>query len=87
MEVALSIVLLVGAGLMMRTFFALEHVDLGFKPEDILHAQVELLRRSDHTAQRQKIVLEEILDRVRALPGVERRFRERQRTSGFWGTQ
>jgi putative ABC transport system permease protein len=69
-EVALSIVLLVGAGLMMRTFFALERVDLGFKPQDILHAQVELLRRSDHTAQRQKMVLQEILDRVRALPGV-----------------
>ncbi len=70
-EVGLSIVLLVGAGLMMRTFFALEHIDLGFKPEDILHAQVELLRRSDHTAKRQKMVLEEILDRVRALPGVD----------------
>jgi putative ABC transport system permease protein len=56
---------------MMRTFFALEHVDLGFKPEDILHAQVELLRRTDYTVQRQKMVLQEILDRVRALPGVD----------------
>ena len=35
-EVALSILLLVGAGLMMRTLFALQNVDLGFNPRNIL---------------------------------------------------
>ena len=35
-EVALSIVLLIGAGLMMRTFFALTHVDLGFSPNNLI---------------------------------------------------
>src|SRR5205823_5820598 len=43
-QVALSIVLLVGAGLMMRSLFALQHVDLGLTPDHILVARTPLLR-------------------------------------------
>ena len=68
--VTLSMVLLVGAGLMMRTFLALERVDFGFNPDEIVRAQLVLPRSSGHTAERQKMVLPEILDNVSAIPGV-----------------
>jgi putative ABC transport system permease protein len=43
-EVAMSLVLLAGAGLLMRTFVALQTVDLGFNPENVLHTRVPLPR-------------------------------------------
>jgi predicted permease len=69
-EVAISIVLMAGAGLMLRTFFALERVDLGFNPEAILHAQLLLPQNEDNSTIREKMLLQKILDRVKALPGV-----------------
>jgi putative ABC transport system permease protein len=70
-EVALSIVLLTGAGLMMRSFFALTHVDLGFDPQHTLYAEVTPSGggHSEMAAQNQ-LFFEEILRRVKALPGV-----------------
>ena len=41
-EVALSIVLLVSSGLMMRTLFALQRVNIGFDPAKVLYAQLSL---------------------------------------------
>jgi putative ABC transport system permease protein len=70
-EVALSIVLLTGAGLMMRSFFRLTHVDLGFNPANMFYAQVA--RSADgryDTAANKKLFFEQVLQRVRALPGV-----------------
>jgi putative ABC transport system permease protein len=70
-EVALSIVLLTGAGLMMRSFFALTHVDLGFDPQHTLYAEVTPSGggHSEMAAQNQ-LFFEEVLRRVKALPGV-----------------
>ena len=67
-EIALSIVLLTGAGLMMRSFFALTHVDVGFDPAHMLFARV-----ADHqyeTAAKKALFYDEVLQRVQALPGV-----------------
>ena len=47
-EVALSLVLLVGAGLLMRSFVALQTVDLGLNPDNILVARLPLPRGAVH---------------------------------------
>jgi putative ABC transport system permease protein len=70
-EVALSIVLLTGAGLMMRHFFVLTHVDLGFNPGRMLYASVvpTVDDRYD-TAAKKTLFFEQALRRVKSLPGV-----------------
>jgi putative ABC transport system permease protein len=69
-EVALSIVLLVGAGLMMRSFVALTHVDLGLNPATVSYAQLAIPKTSYGTAQQKKVFVEKVLQQVRNLPGV-----------------
>jgi len=69
-EVALSIVLLVGAGLMTRTLFALTHVSLGFNPENLLLAQLDAPRGSYQTPEQQRLLVRQVLDRVAHTPGV-----------------
>jgi predicted permease len=68
-EVGLSLVLLVGAGLLMRTFVKLQQVDLGFNPHNILVAQL-LLPRKYGSADAKQRFFEALLQRVQALPGV-----------------
>ena len=69
-EVMLSIVLLVGAGLMMRSLFALQHVELGLNPVNILVARTPLPKGQYDTAEQKKIFFRQVLQRVTALPGV-----------------
>lgn len=69
-EVALSLVLLVGAGLMMRSFFALTHVNLGFNPERILVARLPLPKGRYDTAGQKRIFFQQLLRNLAALPGV-----------------
>jgi putative ABC transport system permease protein len=69
-QVALAMVLLVGSGLMIRTFQALRHVDPGFDPEDALTLRISIpvSQVKDPTAV---IQLEQgILEKIRAIPGV-----------------
>jgi putative ABC transport system permease protein len=67
-EIALSIALLTGAGLMMRSFFALTHVDVGFDPAHVLFARVADPKYE--TASKKALFFDEVLQRVQALPGV-----------------
>ncbi len=67
-EVALSILLLVSAGLMMRTMVALNYVDLGFNPANILSANLGFPKGD--TAHERMLFFGEVLRRVTALPGV-----------------
>ena len=69
-QVAISIVLLTGAGLMIRSFFALDHVDLGFRPYSVLYARLNLPEGRYETAEPRRILLRKILDQVTTLPGV-----------------
>jgi len=69
-EVALSILLLVGAGLMMRTLFALQAVDLGFNPHNVLSARLPMPEGRYNTADQKRVFFRQILDRVGTLPGV-----------------
>jgi putative ABC transport system permease protein len=75
-EFALALVLLVGAALLVRSFWRLQHVDLGFEPRRVLTARLWLPQPNEpstgpyfkHAAR--VAAFEEILRRARTLPGV-----------------
>ncbi|HEX4949280.1 MAG TPA: ABC transporter permease [Blastocatellia bacterium] len=70
-EIALSLMLLVGAGLLLRTFANLLNVPLGFDPNNVLTFQVALNgSRYDTTAESAQFY-QAALDHIRNLPGVE----------------
>jgi len=69
-EVALSLVLLSGAGLLMRSFVKLQQMDLGFNPENILIARLPFPKGQYTTAAEKQRFYEQLLSRLRALPGV-----------------
>ena len=69
-EVAISIILLTGAGLMMRSFFALAHVDLGFVPSSVLYMRLNLPKDRYAGARARQVLLQKILKRIEALPGI-----------------
>jgi putative ABC transport system permease protein len=70
-EVALSLILLVGAGLMIRSLAQLANVSPGFDPTNVLTGRITLTR--DRYAEPEKCVayVKQTLERLRALPGVE----------------
>jgi putative ABC transport system permease protein len=70
LEVALSLALLVGAGLLMRSFVALREVKLGFEPDHVLVARLPLPQDRYKTAEQVAGFYRPLLDRLRALPGV-----------------
>ena len=69
-EVALSLVLLVGAGVMMHTFAKLADVDLGFNPNNILVARLPFPKGQYTTAADKQRFFSQLLQRLYALPGV-----------------
>jgi putative ABC transport system permease protein len=68
-EVALALVLLTGAGLMIRTVAQLMRVDLGFRPDHLLTLQLSF-RGQQWTPEKRIAFLDDAFARVRALPGV-----------------
>jgi putative ABC transport system permease protein len=66
-EVALSFVLLVGSGLMLRSFLALQHVDVGYDPTNVL--TFFMPARAQKPDERAAFV-RQVIDRVRSIPGV-----------------
>ncbi len=86
-EVALSLVLLTGAGLMIKSFLRLQQADFGFNPENVLTMQVMLPQPKYKEAQKRRAFVQEVLRRVETLPGVVSagaiNFLP---LSGFWGT-
>jgi putative ABC transport system permease protein len=70
-EVALALILLVGAGLMMKSLYRLLSVDSGFRPERVLKLEMSLRTAQYDKDQAVLGFWQQTLDRVRALPGVE----------------
>ncbi len=70
-EFALAFVLLIGAGLMIRSFFALQAVNPGFDPHHILSVVVSVAGSAEAPQGRRELFYRQLLDRVRAIPGVE----------------
>jgi len=69
-EVALSLVLLVGAGLLMKSFWRLRQVDTGFRPEQVLTLKLFPPASSYPDDQHVAAFYENLLQRVGSLPGV-----------------
>jgi predicted permease len=69
-EVALSLMLLVGAGLMIRTLWALHNVDPGFDPKNVETMTLSVPPTKYSGPAEQTVALNQILNRIRAVPGV-----------------
>ncbi|MBA4138845.1 MAG: hypothetical protein C0518_16190 [Opitutus sp.] len=70
-EIALALVLLTGAGLLMRSFTKLAHTPPGFEPENALFVQVTAPATKYDTREKQAAFIEALLSRFGALPGVQ----------------
>jgi putative ABC transport system permease protein len=70
-EVALSVILLITAGLLIRSFSALRSVDLGFDPHDVLVVTTAVTGNRFERPSAMKNMVERTEDRLRAIPGVE----------------
>lgn len=73
-EIALAVVLLIGAGLLVQSVRQLQRAELGFNPDSLLTMRVALPWRKyndDKGAERQKEFFRQLLERLGALPGVE----------------
>jgi putative ABC transport system permease protein len=71
MEVALAVILLVGGGLMLKSFVQLVRVNPGFDPHQVLRLDLALPGAKYEEPQKQKAFYQELLVRLRNLPGVE----------------
>jgi putative ABC transport system permease protein len=71
-EVALAVVLVVGAALMMDTLWRLRRVDLGFNPRGVLSFRVQPTSGQLTSAEQTTIYFDEMTRRIAAVPGVQR---------------
>jgi putative ABC transport system permease protein len=70
-QVALALLLLAGAGLTLKSFHNAQNAQLGFKPENILVADVLLPKARYDTDEKVARFNDQLVERIRALPGVE----------------
>jgi len=70
LEVALSLVLLIGAGLMIKSFSRLQRVDLGFNPDRLASMNIQL-SRTKYQGPLSAQFFRQLIEQVEAMPGVE----------------
>ena len=70
-EVAMALILLTGGGLLLRNFIELQALDLGFKADKILVGFVNPPRTSYQTPEQRRAFYDQVLEKLRALPGVQ----------------
>jgi predicted permease len=70
-QVAVSFLLLIGAGLMLRSFVKLQHVDPGFQPENVLTMDVSLDFVKYNTGDKQRAFFESLLEKIQVQSGVK----------------
>jgi putative ABC transport system permease protein len=71
LQIAVSMVLLIGAGLLIQSFTNVTHVKPGFDPHNLLNITVSLDPKTNRTAPSQLAHLHELLSAFRSIPGVE----------------
>jgi putative ABC transport system permease protein len=69
-QMAMSVVLLVSAGLLVRSVINMQNVDLGFEAENLLSAQLSMPRSKYETPVSRDAMAEQLLERIRSAPGV-----------------
>ena len=69
-EVALSLVLLISAGLLLKSFMRLQKVDPGFNPENVLTASISLAPAKYKEETQQAAFFKDVVDRLETSPGV-----------------
>jgi putative ABC transport system permease protein len=70
-EVALSLVILIGASLLIRSFLSLQNVDPGFNPEGLLTLQISLPSAKYGSPAQQTTFFQQMTQRLESLPGVQ----------------
>jgi putative ABC transport system permease protein len=70
-EIALSLILLVGAGLLIKSFWRLQHVNPGFDPHQVLTMQLTMPKTQYPNTERQNAFVQQTLQRLETLPGVK----------------
>ncbi len=70
-EVAVALVLLVGAGLLMRSFLRVTDVDLGFRPESVMTFRMSPPGAAYANGERRAELFRQVIERVETLPGVQ----------------
>ena len=71
LQVAISLVLLVGAGLLLNSFYRLLRTSPGFNPQNLLTMEYRIPKNRYAKGEQQWAFHREVVERVRALPGVE----------------
>ena len=69
-EVCLSVMLLVGAGLLVRTMVEMQRADVGFEPAGLTSASFRLPERRYPTREQRRVVYGQIMQRLRGIPGL-----------------
>ena len=69
-EFALAFILLIGAGLMVRSFYALQSVDPGFNPHNVLSMVVSVAGTKEEKPKQRTVFYRDLLQKIRTLPGV-----------------
>ena len=69
-QIALGVVLVAGAGLLIKSFWRLHQVELGFRPEQLVAADIPIPAFASDSAARGPLFFEAVLERAKAIPGV-----------------
>ncbi len=70
-QIALGVVLVAGAGLLIKSFWRLHQVDLGFRPEQVIAADVPIPAFPSDSTARSRLFFARVLEQARAIPGVQ----------------
>ncbi|TDI46128.1 MAG: FtsX-like permease family protein [Acidobacteria bacterium] len=87
-EMALAVVLIVGAGLMLKSFLAVLEEDLGFTTERVVTMRLHPSPAKYRESEQNRIFYREVLERIRSLPGIdEAGIARRLPLQGAWFTR